>query len=139
VVVILALGGGGVREYPAGTPEATVQAYVRAVDSNDLSAAYGQLSARLRGTITEAAYADRSVMYGYGGGGDGSSRVVRIDRTDLRDDRATVVVSVEQYYTGGGLTPNRSTNHATLQLVREGSAWKLDQLYFGPDFVPDMP
>ena len=139
VVVILAFGSAGVREYPAGTPEATVQAYVRAIDGNDLPAAYALLSARLKTTLTESAFTDRVTMYGYSGG-DGPSRVVRIDRTDLRDDRATVDLTLEQYYDGGGgLGPNRATFHPTMLLVREGGSWKLDQLYVGPELMPEAP
>ncbi len=138
VVVVLAFGSGGVREYPAGTPEATVQAYVQALDSRDLTGAYAQLSARLKATLTESAYADRVAMYGYSYG-DTSGRIVRIDRTDVRDQRATVFLTVEQYYGGGGLTPSRYTVHPTLLLVREGGAWKLDQLYVGPDLMPETP
>ncbi len=138
VVVILAFGAGGVREYPTGTPEATVQAYVRATDSGDLAGAYGLLSARLKATLTESGYVDRVTMYGYTGG-DGPSRVARIDRTDIRDDRATVILTLEQYSGGGGLTPNRNTFHPTLLLVREGGTWKLDQLYVGPELMPEAP
>jgi hypothetical protein len=77
-------------------------------------------------------------MYGYGYG-DTIGRVVRIDRTDVRDDRATVFLTVETYYGGGGLTPSRSTVHPSLQLVRENGAWKLDQLYVSPELFPEMP
>jgi hypothetical protein len=137
VVAILAFGG-GVREYPAGTPEATVQAYVRALDSSDLTGAYAQLSTRLKATLSQSGFADRAAMYGYGYG-DTIGRVVRIDRTDVRDDRATVFLTVETYYGGGGLTPSRSTVHPSLQLVRENGAWKLDQLYVSPELFPEMP
>jgi hypothetical protein len=137
VVVILAFGG-TVREYPAGTPEGTVQAYVRALDSGDVAGGYDQLSARLTATMTESAFADRVAMYGYGYG-DTMGRVVRIDRTDVRDDRATVFVTVETYYGGGGLTPSRSTVHSSLQLVRDNGSWKLDQLYVSPELFPEMP
>jgi hypothetical protein len=137
VVTILAFGG-GVREYPAGTPEATVQAYVRALDSGDVAGAYTQLSTRLKAILSQSGFADRAAMYGYGYG-DTMGRVVRIDRTDVRDDRATVFLTVETYYGGGGLTPNRSTVHPSLQLVRENGAWRLDQLYVSPELFPEMP
>lgn len=138
VVVILVFGGQGVREYPAGTPEATVQGYVRAIDGNDLPAAYALLSARLKTTLTQSAFTDRVTMYGYSDGGP--SRVVRVDRTDLRGDRATVDLTLEQYYDGGGgFGPNRATFHPTMLLVREGGTWKLDQLYVGPELMPEAP
>jgi len=137
LAVVAVLGfSGRVRDYPAGTPEATVQAYVRAIDSGDVAGAYAQLSSRLQAKLTTSDFADQAGGYGYSYGDD-TGRVVRVDRTDVRDDRATVDLTVEMYYGGGGLTPGRSTSHPTMLLVREPSGWRLDQLYVGPDLIPE--
>ncbi len=138
VGVILALGGGRTREYPRDSPEGAVQGYVRALAANEPTTAYGLLSARLQGQLSLANFTDRIRMYGYDPAG-GDHQVVRIDRTAVSGDRATVDLTVERYYGNGGLGGGSSTLHPSLQLVRESGGWRLDQLYVGPELMPEMP
>lgn len=130
-VTFLAFGG-GVREYPTGSPEATIQAYVRALDSGDPSGAWALLSARQQASVSEERFA---WLYGLESGAD---RVVLVDRTSIGDDRATVDLTVE-VYDSSDLTPSRTTRHPVMSLVREDGVWKLDRLYLGPELLPARP
>ncbi len=48
VIIALALAGGNIRTYEAGTPEATAQAYIQALFDEDTDTAFGFLSAELQ-------------------------------------------------------------------------------------------
>lgn len=131
--IVLIAGATPVHEYPADSPEGTIQRYMRALDERDPAAAYALLSSAVQGRFSEAQFADQ--QYSYGPYGDGSGRLVRIDRTDVTGDRATVALTIEQYW-GGGFGSNRTVMHRTIRLVREAGDWRLDEALVGPELMP---
>jgi hypothetical protein len=131
--IVLMVGAAPVREYPADSPEGTIQRYLRALDERDPAGAYALLSSAAQGRLSEAQFADQ--QYAYGPYGDGSGRLVRIDRTEVTGDRATVTLTIEQYW-GGGFGSNRTVVHRTIRLIRETGGWRLDEALVGPELMP---
>ncbi len=134
--IVPVAGATPVREYPADSPEGTIQRYVRALDERDLDGAYALLSSAAQGRFSKAAFYEQ--QYGYGSYGDGSGRLVRIDRTEVTGGRATVALTIEQFW-GGGFGSNRTVMHRTIRLVREPAGWRLDEALVGPELMPAWP
>lgn len=122
VVVVLATGEPEVTEYPAGTPEGTVQRYLRAAyDGND-DDALALLSERAdremaRDPIT-GLFCQQS---------DGHQ--VRVNGVDASDDRATVRLQIEGV-SGSGLGFDRYSWERSVVVVFEDGGWKIDEPYF---------
>jgi hypothetical protein len=134
--IVLIAGATPVREYPADSPEGTIQRYIRALDERDLDNAYALLSGAAQGRFSRAQFSEQ--QYAYGSYGDGSGRLVRIDRTEVTGDRATVALTIEQFW-GGGFGSNRTVMHRTIRLVREPGGWRLDEALVGPELMPAWP
>lgn len=134
--IVLIAGAPPVREYPADSPEGTIQRYMRALDERDLDGAYALLSSAAQGRFSKAQFNEQ--QYAYGSYGDGSGRLVRIDRTEVTGDRATVALTIEQFW-GGGFGSNRTVMHRTIRLVREPGGWRLDEALVGPELMPAWP
>jgi len=124
--------------YPPGSPEAAVVAYIEAVRSGDRERVLALLSSRVRTEIRQRE--EREPFYDF----DAELRAasdslrnarLRIVRVDLQGDRALVRVAVERdepslqpgfplpVIGGGSFAYER-----TLQLVREGGEWKIDEV-----------
>lgn len=131
--IVLIAGATPVREYPADSPEGTIQRYIRALDERDLDGAYTLLSSAARNSFSKAQFSEQ--QYVYGPYGDGSGRLVRIDRTEVTGDRATVTLTIEQFW-GGGFGSDRTVIHRTIRLVREAGGWRLDEALVGPELMP---
>lgn len=131
--IVLLAGATPLREYPADSPEGTIQRYIQALDDRDLDGAYALLSSTAQAGFSKVQFSDQ--QYAYGPYGDGSGRLVRIDRTEVTDDRATVALTIEQFW-GGGLGSNRTVMHRTVRLVREAAGWRLDEVLVGPELMP---
>ena len=131
--IVLIAGATPIREYAADSPEGTIQRYLRALDGRDVDGAYALLSGAAQGTFSKAQFSEQQNAYGpYG---DDSGRLVRIDRIEVAGDRATVALTIEQYW-GGGFGSSRSVLHRTIRLVRETGGWRLDEALVGPDLMP---
>ena len=131
--IVLIAGATPVREYPAALPEGTIQRYIRALDERDLDGAYALLSSAAQGRFSKAQFNEQ--QYAYGPYGEGSGRLVRIDRTEVTGDRATVALTIEQFW-GGGFGSNRTVMHRTIRLVLEPGGWRLDEALVGPELMP---
>ncbi len=131
--IVLMVGATPVREYPADSPEGTIQRYIRALDERDLDAAYALLSKATQTRFSDAQFSEQ--QYAYGPYGDGSGRLIRIDRTEVTGERATVSLTIEQYW-GGGFGSNRTVMHRTIRLVRDPGGWRLDEALVGPELMP---
>jgi hypothetical protein len=131
--IVLLAGATPVREYPADSPEGTIQRYLRALDERDLDGAYTLLSGTAQATFGKAQFSEQ--QYAYGPYGDDSGRLVRIDRTEVAGDRATVGLTIEMYWSGG-FGSSRTVLHRTIRLARESGGWRLDEALVGPDLMP---
>lgn len=120
---------GGEQQYAAGTPERTVQDYLRAVNDHDATTALALFAPALAeqcDTIPRDPIADR---------GDSSIRAT-LDRTTMRDDTAEVRVRLTESYGsdspfGGG---DYTTTHAFL-LTQVDGEWRFSEAPW-PTFCP---
>lgn len=122
VVVVLAIGEPDMAEYPAGTPEGTVQRYLRAAYDGDEDSARALLSER---ADTEMGRDPFSRLFCQQSDG----HQVRIDGVDEGDGRATVRLEIEDI-SGSGLDFDRYTWERQVVLVFEDGGWKIDEPYF---------
>jgi hypothetical protein len=138
-LIVVLLGSREAAPLPADSPEGVVQRYLAAFEDGDYPAAYGYFSQTIREGMDEATY-ERSVReFGYA---YDVSRRVLFDRTTLNGDRATVHLTVEEYYSGGPFGAGdtyRSSRMITL--VREDGAWRIDDSLIGldPGPFPELP
>jgi hypothetical protein len=125
VLIVLLAGNREPQEFAAGSPEATVQAYLEAFEEGDAEAAYAFFSADVQ---TEYPFEDyeRAVddyhLYSYPPGGP--QRNVFIDGVDGSGDRVTVQLTVEEYFSDG-LNTNTYRSPRSVRLVREDGVWKV--------------
>lgn len=125
VAVVLLAGGRQRQDFAAGSPEAAVQAYLQAWETDDAEATWAFFSADVQAEYPFEDY-ERAVRdyHLYQNPDGGPSRSIFIDGSDVSDDRATVRLTVEEYY-GDGLNTSSYRSARALRLVREGGAWKL--------------
>jgi hypothetical protein len=112
-------------EFAADSPEHAFQMYLVAWDTNDLDGAYAQFSDRVKAGLSLAEYRDMARGWGYESGIE--RRVVLLDST-VNGDRATLELRVDEQ-SGGGLFGGDSvwSRPLTVDIVRDGDAWHLDQ------------
>jgi hypothetical protein len=121
--------------FPAGSPEAAMQAYLAAWEDGDSEKAYGFFSEAVRSQVTLADY--QNAVSGFGDVSPGDEAVY-IDAAQISGDRATVHLTVEHYFGDGpGAETYRSTT--TVRMVRQADAWKLDQQLIGVEAIPIKP
>lgn len=125
VAVVLLAGGRQRQEFPVGSPEAAVQAYLDAWEEGDATALWEFFSTEVQEEYSFEDY-ERAVsdyfVYQYPDGGP--SRSVFIDRVDGSGDRVTVQLTVEEYY-GDGLNTSSYRSPRAVRMVREEDGWKL--------------
>jgi hypothetical protein len=125
VAVVLLAGGRQRQEFAAGSPEATVQAYLDAWEEGDAETTWAFFSAEVQEEYTFENY-ERAVSdyHLYQSPEGGPSRSVYIDGVDGSGDQVTVRLTVEEFY-GDGLNTNSYRSPRAVRMVREGGAWKL--------------
>lgn len=125
VAVVLLAGGRQRQEFAAGSPEATVQAYLDAWEEGDAAAIWAFFSTDAQEEYPLEEY-ERAVsdyrLYQYPDGGP--SRSVYIDGVEGSGEQVTVQLTVEEYY-GDGLNTSSYRSPRAVRMVREGDAWKL--------------
>ncbi len=126
IVAVLLAGSNRITEFPADTPEGVLQRFTAALDDGDFTTAYGHFSKLMRVQLSAEEFAANTR-----GGGYGLDRRVRIDKTELRGARATVRLSIDQFYNGGLFSSGRSTYTLEIRFVLEDSAWRIDQYFYG--------
>ena len=104
--------------YPAGSPEATVQAWYQAlIDERPLDA-HDQLTAELQDRCDPPSAAEVA-----------GQRITRVtlDQTSIDGDRATVRITVTRSLDGGPLGLDESVTDQTVQLTRTaaGEPWRI--------------
>lgn len=120
--IVLAFGSPEVQEFPPDSPEGTVQRYLRALHDGDDEAALDLLSERARREIDRNGYPHPYYCPRQDG------RTIRVARVDRGDQRATVVLSIQDLR-GSGLSFDRSTWEYPVRLVFENDEWKIDDTY----------
>lgn len=109
---------GGERRYAEGTPERTVQDYLRAVNDHDATAALAFLSPA---ATAQCADLPRDSITNRGS----SSIRATLDRTTLRDTTAEVRVRItESYGSSGPFGNGESTMTQTFTLVQAQGQWR---------------
>jgi hypothetical protein len=127
VVVVLLAGGRGPQQFPAGSPEAAIQAYLATWEEGDLDAAYEFFSSEVRDRFTLEEFERAADDYRQFQAPEGTARQAFIDEVDGTGDHVTVHVTVEELY-GEGLSTQSYRSTRELRMVREaGSGWKFDQ------------
>jgi hypothetical protein len=138
-LIVVLLGSREAAAFPADSPEGVVQRYLAAFEDGDYQAAQGYFSKRIRDGMDEATYERTVREYGYGA--DVSRRVL-FDRTELNGDRASVELTVEEYYSGGPFgTGDTYRSSRVITLAREDGAWRIDDTLIGldPGPFPELP
>lgn len=120
VLVVAAIVGArsGEDDFPAGSPEATVQTYLRAIRDNRRSDAFDTFTDSLRARCA-------SVV-----GGD--FFLPPLTRAELAErsigtDRATVVVVVTEGQGGGLFDPGSASSRQSIELARTEAGWRISE------------
>ena len=122
VVIVLLAERRAPQDFAPGTPEATIQAYLKAWDSGDFETAYAQFSNVARAQLSLQRFENASNDW-RANRGDASTAVL-IGRSNVNGTGATVTVIVETSY-GDGLANNTYREERELLLVLEDGAWRL--------------
>lgn len=139
-VLVLLVEREGPPHYPPGSPEATVVAFIEALRAGDRDQVLALLSTQARADLERREQMEPFYEF------DAELRAasenlrmarVRIDRVEVRGERAVVTMTIER--TGSALEPGfpfptigggTFSYQRTLTLVRDGGAWKVDELSF---------
>jgi len=120
VSVVVAALAGGEDEFPEGTPEATVQSYLRAIADRDATAAFAFLSTDLDercGEIPREAVVQR---------GDNRFRAT-LTETTVRDDTTEVEVEITEIYGSDPFGGGEYSFRHVFVLVEEAGEWRFDE------------
>jgi hypothetical protein len=136
VAIVLLAGNRPPTAYPAGTPEAALQDYLRAWEARDFDATWASFTTDARARTTWEEYRNQVVAHGtWAQPPNGPIRRVFIDRTTVRGDRAELALTIEETWIQG-LSASRNHYALTLTMAREGGTWRLDQLMYGLEIDP---
>lgn len=135
IVVVLLAGGREAAEFPADSPEATLQAYLAAYEEGDLDAAHAYFSADVRRQMDRQAYQQAVDSWGVG---TEPHRTVLFDSTTGTGDRVQLHLIVEEFY-GDGLSGDTYRSPRDVRLVREDGKWRIDQALIWLDPAPIEP
>lgn len=131
-VIVLLAGARTPTVFPAGSPQAALQAYLAAWEQRDVEAAYGFFSTEVKANTSQEEY--RRAVDGFGDVSPGDEAVF-IDAAEGTGDRTTLHLTIEHYYGGGpGSEVFRDTR--TARMVREADGWKIDEPLIGVDPIP---
>jgi hypothetical protein len=117
--------------YPADSPEFALQAFLGAWERDDIEAAYGLLSTRVREGMTLDRYRMQARDYAWQREQD--QRVVLIGTRPAgaaAGDRVTVDLRVDQY-SSGPFGSDRWSFERSVALAREDGAWRIDEPLVG--------
>jgi hypothetical protein len=138
VGVVLLAEARGPATFAAGGPEETMQRYLAAWDERDYEAAYAFFSEEVRADVTLDEYEQQARAYGGEFSGFGEIAVY-IDNAVVDGDRATLHLTVEQFYDdGGGLGGGGSSfrTEREVRMVQEAAGWKVDEPLIGIEQIP---
>lgn len=122
-IVVLAVVAGvvaalrPVEDFEPGTPEASVQGFLRAVFEGDEEAAEGYLATDSECSASDVEEARTT----------GSARVV-LRESDTENGTAHVSVEIVSSSRGGPFEVDEYSRNRTFDLVQEGDEWRLDRV-----------
>lgn len=128
VVVVLVAGRGSASDYPADSPEGTLQRYLGAFDDGDYDAAYAYFSDRVKEQMSVDEFRQSVGMYG----GYPTSQRVLFERSTGEGDRVRLELVVEYFY-GEGLGAGSDRQPRQVNMVREADEWRIDDPLVGLD------
>ncbi len=105
---------------PENTPEGTVQRFLLAVRDEDYLAADSYLSPTIDDKIAYDLRRPQPV-----GSGDGPGWKATLGKSIVRDDEATVDVTVDVFRPRGPFESSVRTHQVTFFLKKEGASWKI--------------
>ncbi len=120
------------QEFPAGSPEETVQRYLRAIDDRDAEAAIALFSADLSDRC-ELEPLRSNLRRGF----NVDFRATLLDTTE-RGDLTEVRVRVTQYYGDGPFERGESRHEQVFVLEQSAEGWRFTQSPW-PSFCPPAP
>lgn len=123
VAVVLLAGPRAPQTFPSDAPEAALQAYLKAWEARDDRAAYEAFSEDARRTTPFGRF-QRSAQQWRAAQSPGLSRAVFFDRSDVRSERATIHLIVEERY-GDGPWDGGYESTRDIDMVREDGAWRI--------------
>jgi hypothetical protein len=117
----VALLSEGEDDFPPGSPEETVQLYLRAVADRDATTALSFISTELRESCTDIPR--DSILQR----GDYAFRA-SLEETTLREGEAQVTVQVTETYGSPPFGGGESSYDQTFLLVQEGGEWRFSEM-----------
>ena len=126
VVVVLALGRTATPEYPADSPEGTLQRYLATFEEGDYEAAYEYFSERVKEQMSVDDYRRNLDMYQ----GAPTAQRVLFQGTDGDGDRVRVQLVIEYFY-DDGFGGGSSSMPRQVNMVREDGEWRIDDALAG--------
>lgn len=122
-------------QFSQDTPEWAVQQYLKALEERNSEAAYGFLADSAKDTNTR-----RSYERGMATPGEPSRRIL-LDKSEITDGQARVVVSISTFQSSGPMNTSEYTQRFDFRLKREGGQWKILSPTYPPFFgiVPVEP
>ena len=133
VVAVLLAEGRGPASFPPGSPQDVVQRYLAAWDDGDYAEAYGYFSTNVQSRHSLELFEQQArQLHGRSPDGD-VDRAIYIDAADEDGDQATVHLTVEEYYGGGG---DSYRSPREVLMVREADGWRIDQPLLGIEVRP---
>ncbi len=118
-----------------GTPERAVQDLLRAAEDDDIEAAYGMLSAELRGKCELTDYADNA-RFRHFDGDDGDIRAT-LREIKIIDGVTFIDVRITEFYGGGPFDSGESSYGRRYALRQESGEWKFTEYPWPYDYCDE--
>ncbi|HEX5038702.1 MAG TPA: hypothetical protein VFW95_01025 [Candidatus Limnocylindria bacterium] len=125
LAVVLLTDDGGRTSFAPDSPEAALQAYLAALEDEDVDVAYAAFSDDVRSRVNADAF-EREVGLRDAGSSDGPDTRYLVTASNVDGDTALVTVTVEEFY-GDGLNGSTNRYDHEIHLVREEGAWHIDE------------
>ena len=120
-------------EFAPGTPERAVQDLLRAVEDDDIEAAYAMLSEELRQKCELRNYSDGGYRY-YD---DDRNMRATLRETKVIDGVTFVEVRITEFYGGGPFDSGESSYNHRYALQQEGGEWKFAEYPWPYDYCDE--
>ena len=131
VVALFFIDRNGETEFPAGSPEALTQSYLKALEDSAWEKAYSYLSESVKDSRVRESYMNRKA------GGhideDASRRIV-LESSEIKDGEARIIISVSTFRSSGPLQTSDYTTRIDFRLQKEGDEWKITSPTYPPYF-----
>lgn len=126
VAVVLAIGRTATPDFPADSPEGSLQRYFATFEEGNYEAAYEYFSERVKEQMSVDDFRRSIDMYQ---GSPGAQRVL-FQGTSGEGDRVRVELVIEYFY-DDGFGGGSSSQPRQVGMVREGGEWRIDDALAG--------